>query len=157
MNKKLIFFVVIAGFVGVFFYTALTKTAPIVIENAPEWRTVPAALDEAVRTEKYILVDVYEVGCKYCRAMEREVYPDSTVRQVLDAGFIPAKIDGNSQELITINGTSQTAQEFAQAKGAFAFPTTMIMDSEGNVIKKRTGYMGVDELRQFMYLETSNL
>lgn len=151
MSKKTIITGVIAVFISVFLFNALKKTAPIEIENAPQWRTLAAAQQEAEATSKLILVDVFEVGCKYCRAMEREVYPDSTVRAVLDAGYIPAKVDGNSEELISFNGESIMARDWAQSQGVFVFPGTLILDSEGNQLKQRTGFMNVDELRQFLY------
>jgi len=83
--------------------------------------------------------------------MDREVFPDSTVRQVLDANYIPVRLDGNSEEMITFSGKQISSKEFAQSKGAYVFPTSLILDEEGNVIKKKTGYMGVDEFRQFLY------
>ncbi|GAB5410605.1 MAG: hypothetical protein BalsKO_29700 [Balneolaceae bacterium] len=151
MNKKIIITGLIATFIGVYLFNALSNTAPIEIENAPDWRTLAAAQEEAKKSDKLILVDVYEVGCKYCRAMEREVYPDSTVRTVMDAGYIPAKVDGNSEELITFNGEQLMAREWAQSQGVFVFPGTLILDAEGNQLKQRTGFMNVDELRQFLY------
>ncbi len=51
--------------------------------------------------------------------MEREVYPDSTVRAVLDAGYIPAKVDGNSAEMITFNGEEVMSREWAQSYGVY--------------------------------------
>ena len=151
MSKKVIITLGIAVFVGVYLMNALKNTAPLEIENAPEWRTISEAQEEARETEKLILVDVFEIGCKYCRAMEQEVYPDSTVRAVLDAGYIPAKVDGNSTELITFNGQRMEARKFAQDHGVFVFPGTLILDAEGNLVKQRTGFMNVDELRQFLY------
>ncbi|MCR9133115.1 MAG: DUF255 domain-containing protein [bacterium] len=151
MSKKTIIVIVLAGFVGVFLYNALKNTAPVVVENAPDWKTIEAAQQEARETDKLILVDVYEVGCKYCRAMEREVYPDSTVRAVLDAGYIPAKVDGNSAEMITFNGEEVMSREWAQSYGVYVFPGTLIIDAEGNLIRSKTGFMNVDELRRFLY------
>ncbi|MBO6523069.1 MAG: DUF255 domain-containing protein [Balneolaceae bacterium] len=151
MSKKIIITGVISTFIAIFLFNALKTTAPQEIENAPEWRTLAAAQEEAKESDKLILVDVYEVGCKYCRAMEREVYPDSTVRAVLDAGYIPAKVDGNSEELITFNGEQVMARNWAQSQGVYVFPGTLILDAEGNQVKQRTGFMNVDELRQFLY------
>ena len=151
MKKKTIITIVIAAFVGIFLFNALRNTAPIEIENAPDWMTLAEAQELAAGTDKLILVDVFEVGCKYCRGMERDVYPDSTVRAVLDAGYIPVKVDGNSDERITFNGEQVVSREWAQARGVYVFPGTLILDAEGNLLKQRTGYMNVDELRQFLY------
>lgn len=151
MSKKIIITAVISIFIGIYLFNVLRNTAPQEIENAPDWMTISDAQEEAAETGKLILVDVYEVGCKYCRAMEREVYPDSTVRAVLDAGYIPAKVDGNSEEFITFNGEQVMSRDWAQSQGVFVFPGTLILDAEGNQVKQRTGFMNVDELRQFLY------
>lgn len=151
MNKKAIILVIIAVFIGIYFITAMKNTAPVEVVNAPDWMSITAAQEKAREQEKKILVDVFEVGCKYCRAMEREVYPDSTVRAVLDAGYIPAKVDGNSEDLISFNGKKMMSKEWAQEYGVFVFPGTLIIDADGTLLKSRTGYMNVDELRQFLY------
>jgi len=155
VNKRTIIFIGIAIFGGIFLYSSLKSVEPQVIENAPQWRTLEAGQQEAIESNKLIMLDVYEVGCKYCRAMERDVYPDTTVRVVMDQGYIPVKLDGNSEELITFNGNEMQAKEFAQNKGAYAFPTVIILTADGNVVKKRTGFMNVDELRQFLYNQGS--
>ncbi len=151
MKKRLIILTGIGIFLGIFLYSSLRSVEPKKIENAPNWVTLESAQLEAQETDKLIMVDVYEVGCKYCRAMEREVYPDTTVRIVLDQGYIPVKLDGNSEETIRFNGETLSAREFAQNKGAYAFPTVLVLNANGDVLKKRTGFMNVDELRQFLY------
>lgn len=151
MNKKIIISGIVILFLGVFIFNALSEVKPEKIENAPDWRTVTTAVDEAKSSDKLLLVDVYEVGCKYCRAMEREVYPDSTVRAVLDAGFVPVKVNGNGEDIIEFKGQQMTEAEFAKKYNVRAFPTTLILDADGRMLKKFTGYMNVDELRRFMY------
>ncbi|MEX0719813.1 MAG: DUF255 domain-containing protein [Balneolaceae bacterium] len=151
MQKKYIILIGISIFLGIFVYFSMSNVQPTVVENSPNWVSLQEAQETAATTDKLIFVDVYEVGCKYCRAMDREVFPDSTVRAVMDKGYIPVKVDGNSGELISFNNIEIPSKEFAQSKGAYVFPTTLILDAQGNVIKKKTGFMGVDELRQFMY------
>jgi len=155
MNKKIIISGIVILFLGIFIFNALSEVKPEKIENAPDWRTVTTAVDEAKSNDKLLLVDVYEVGCKYCRAMEREVYPDSTVRAVLDAGFIPVKLNGNGEDIIEFKGEQMTEAAFAKKYNVRAFPTTLILDADGKMLKKFTGYMNVDELRRFMYNPTS--
>ena len=151
MNKKSIVAIVLGAFLGIFVYNALQHTAPVEIVNAPAWRVLDEGLEEALNSDKLVLVDVYEDGCKYCRAMEREVYPDSTVRAVLDAGYIPVKINGNADEPVRWKGEPMSSRSWAQQQGVFVFPGTLILDAQGNLLKRRTGFMNADELRQFMY------
>ena len=150
MNKKSIVAIVLGAFLGIFVYNALQQTAPVEIVNAPAWRALDEGLEEALNSDKLVLVDVYEDGCKYCRAMEREVYPDSTVRAVLDAGYIPVKINGNADEPVRWKGEPMSSRSWAQQQGVFVFPGTLILDAQGNLLKRRTGFMNADELRQFM-------
>ena len=151
MQKKHFILIGIGLFLGIFVYISLSNVQPSVNDNSPEWIPIHEAQEVAASSDKLIFVDVFEIGCRYCRAMDREVFPDSTVRQVLDANYIPVRLDGNSTEPIQFNGEQIVAKDFAQSKGAFVFPTSLILDAEGNVIKKKTGYMGVDEFRQFLY------
>lgn len=151
MQKKHFILIGVAIFLGIFIYISMSNVQPKVIDNSPEWVSLQEAQETALATDKLIFVDVYEVGCKYCRAMDREVFPDSTVRAVMDKGYIPVKVDGNSSEMISFNNTQIPSKEFAQSKGAYVFPTSLILDGEGNVVRKKTGFMGIDELRQFLY------
>lgn len=151
MKKKVFIYLGIGSFLGIFMYNALSNVQPKVIDNAPDWVPITVAEELAADQGKLILVDVFEQGCKFCRAMERDIYPDSTVRIVLDAGYIPVKIDGNSQETIEYKGREIAQLEFAQNFGVYTFPTTLLLDAEGNLVKKRTGFMNVDEFRRFLY------
>ena len=151
MTKKSVIAIVLGVFLGVFVYNAIQKTAPVEIQNAPDWRSLDAGLQEARDSDKLVLVDVYEDGCKYCRAMEREVYPDTTVRAVVDAGYIPVKVNGNADEPVHFQGQILSSRTWAQQQGIYVFPGTLILDPNGNQLKRRTGFMNTDELRQFLY------
>lgn len=151
MKKKYIILAVIVIFLGIFAYSSFSNVKPVEIDNSPDWVALQDAQNMAMESDKLIFVDVYEVGCKFCRAMDREVFPDSTVRAVLDRGYIPVKLDGNSPEMVSFDNTEVPSKAFAQSKGAFAFPTALILDENGNVLKKRTGFMNVDEFRTFLY------
>jgi len=96
------------------------------------------------------MIDIFEVGCQFCRAMEREVYPSPSVRAVLDRDFVPVKINGHSENMITYNGEQMTEQQFASKMGVTAYPFTVIMDSEGNVIDSRRGYMNIVNFSSFL-------
>ena len=108
-------------------------------------------MQEAKDSDKLVLVYVYEYGFKYFLAMEREVYPDTTVRAVLDAGYIPVKVNGNTDEPLRFQGQELSSRTWAQQQGIYVFPGTLILDPNGNQLKRRTGFMNTDELRQFLY------
>lgn len=150
MSRKLIIGSLIAAFIAVFAIYSFYEITPKEIENEPDWQPLTLAIDEVSDGDKLILVDIYEVGCQWCRKMSREVYPSPSVRAILDREFIPVKINGNSESLITYRGREMTEKEFAAEMGVTAFPFTVVLDSDGNIIDKRRGYMDTQSLSRFL-------
>lgn len=150
MNRKIIIGLVIAGFVGFFAFKSFQEVQPDQIENAPEWMPLETAQTQANTEDKLIMIDIYEVGCQYCRAMEREVYPAPTIRAILDREFHPVRINGHSENTLVYKGEEITEAEFARQMGVTAYPFTVIMDGEGNVIDTRRGYMSVINFSRFL-------
>jgi len=150
MKRPLIITGLIAAFLGVFLYNALNEVTPQDIQNAPDWLPIDEAMTKAEQDGRLTIIDIYEVGCQFCRAMNRDVYPAPSTRAVIDRDFYPVKINGNSEESIIFMGEEITQQAFANSLGLTAFPFTVVMDHNGNVINSRRGYMGVQDLTQFM-------
>ncbi|NBC04538.1 MAG: DUF255 domain-containing protein [Bacteroidetes bacterium] len=150
MNRKVIIGLLVAAFIGVYAFYSFQQITPQEIENAPEWIPLETAQAQAANEDKLIMIDIFEVGCQFCRAMEREVYPSPSVRAVLDRDFVPVKINGHSENMITYNGEQMTEQQFASKMGVTAYPFTVIMDSEGNVIDSRRGYMNIVNFSSFL-------
>ncbi|MEX1063049.1 MAG: thioredoxin fold domain-containing protein [Balneolaceae bacterium] len=152
MRRKLVIVSVVTAFAAVFLYFSLDQITPREIENAPEWMDLDTALAQARAepSDKLILIDIYEVGCRFCRQMEREVYPSESIRTLLDNNFYPVKVNGNSGADMVFNNETMTEQEFAARMGVSAFPFTVVMDPEGNVVNSRRGYMGVVDLSRFL-------
>lgn len=148
MRRKIIGSV-ITVFISVFLYFSFVQVTPVDIENAPDWKPLETALSESDEG-KLILIDIYEVGCRFCRQMEREVYPSESIRTLIDSSFIPVKVNGNSDNTLVYNGETMTEQQFASKMGLTAFPFTVVMDANGNVLNTRRGYMGVVELSRFL-------
>ncbi len=150
MKRPLIITATVALFLSIFAYFAFDAVTPKEIENAPDWLNIETAMAKAAEDEKLVLIDIFEVGCQFCRAMSRDVYPAPSTRAVIDRDFHPVKINGNSDNVITFLGEEMTEQQFADKMGLTAFPFTVIMDKEGNVIDQRRGFMDVQGLTRFM-------
>ncbi|MGF1669390.1 MAG: thioredoxin family protein [Balneolaceae bacterium] len=150
MKRSWIIGLFIISFLGVFLYNAFHEVKPRDIENAPEWADLEVALSEASATGRYVLVDIYEAGCQFCKAMDREVYPAPAVRNVLDQKFTVAKINGHSDDLVNFLGETMTQKEFAARMGATAYPFIVVLDSEGNVVNTRRGYLDIVSFTRFL-------
>ena len=150
MNRKIIIALLISGFIGVYIYYSFQQVTPNEIENAPDWMPLETAQKQASADGKLIMIDIYEIGCKFCRAMEREVFPSPSVRAILDRDFYPVKINGHSENRVVYNGEELTEKQFANRMGVTAYPFTVIMDGDGNVIETRRGYMNIVNFSRFL-------
>lgn len=150
MNRKVIIGIVITLFIFIFAYFSFSQIIPQQIENAPEWMNLEQAMTQALNDDRLVLIDIFEVGCQFCRKMDRETYPSPSVRSVLDRDYHPVKINGNSENIMTFMGEELAERDFAARMGVSAFPFTVIMDAEGNVVDRRRGYQDVVGFTRFL-------
>jgi len=150
MKRSWIIGLLITTFIGIFLYNAMQEVKPKEIENAPEWADLEVAMNEAAAKDRYVLVDIFETGCQFCKAMDREVYPAPAVRNVLDQKFTVTKINGHSDDPVTFLGETMTEKEFAAKMGATAYPFIVVLDSSGNIVNTRRGYLDVVSFTRFL-------
>lgn len=150
MNRKVIIGAVITLFIIIFAYFSFSQILPQEIENAPEWMNIEEAMEMASVDNRLLMIDIFEVGCQFCRKMDRETYPSPSVRSVLDRAYHPVKINGNSENMMTFMGEEMAERDFAARMGVTAFPFTVIMDAEGNVIDRRRGYQDIVGFTRFL-------
>lgn len=150
MKRKVIIGSLIAIFIAVFIYFSFMQITPQQIENAPEWMPLQTALEEASEDNRLVMIDIFEVGCRFCRAMDREVYPAPTIRAILDRSFHPVKVNGHSDNMLVFNGEEMSEREFASKMGVTAYPFIVVMDAGGNVVERRRGYQDVVGFSRFL-------
>ena len=63
-------------------------------DDPVHWRVWgPEALADARRTGRPLLVSVGYFACHWCHVMQRESYRDEAVAELLNARFVPVKVD----------------------------------------------------------------
>lgn len=150
MKRKVIIGALITIFIGIFAYFSFTQILPEEIENAPEWMALHDALEHAAVDDRLLMIDIYEVGCQFCRKMDRETYPSPSVRAILDRSFHPVKINGHSENKVIFKGEEMSEREFASMMGVTAYPFIVVMDADGNVIDRRRGYQDIVGFSRFL-------
>lgn len=103
------------------------------------WIDAPAdALAEAARTGRPIVAYVTSDHCGYCRKMERETWSEPAVGRLVSERFVPLRLhaDKNPAEV--------------QALRVRAFPTTVLISSEGRAFTGRSGFMAPAELAELL-------
>ncbi len=86
------------------------------------------AAAESARTGKPILLQVTADWCGYCKKMLRETFPDEKLAKKINECFIPVVLDADENE------------EIVDAIGITAFPSTVIISPDLDVIGRVRGF-----------------
>ena len=94
---------------------------------------------KAKSDQKLIFVDAFASWCGPCKRMASQVFPDPKVGDYFNSNFVCLKIDMEKPE----------NAEFAGKYPVSAYPTLMVLDSEGKVVLKQVGGTTPDGLIAF--------
>lgn len=133
--------------VATLLFGALAATSPAIAappatasDEKTTWRTdLPAALAEAAKQDKTVLLRFTANWCGPCRVMDARVWPDQSVQAELADKFIIVKRDIDEEQSIAI----------AQKYGVRGVPTILLLDSNGKEIA-RSGFMSSPETVRFL-------
>jgi thiol:disulfide interchange protein DsbD len=92
------------------------------------------ALAEAKNTNKYVFIDFYADWCTYCRQMEENTYTDPQVQQKISQNYVFVKIDTNNNPEVSSNYK------------VYGLPTIIILNSNGQEVKRIEGYQSPTQL-----------
>jgi len=90
--------------------------------------------------DKPIFIDISASWCGWCKKMKKNIYSQDAVGMALNNGFVPVSLDGEVGD----------GKELYNNLNLQGFPTQVIMDAKGNVLKKNTGYLNEKELLAFI-------
>jgi len=97
------------------------------------WHTdLNSALNTAQNSNKLVLVDVYAPWCGWCKEMDKNTFQNPQVQQKL-----------SNYVLVRVNGDDNP--DFTRKYQVYSYPTILIMDSTGNLIKTITGYQDPED------------
>ncbi len=99
-------------------------------EAGPTWRDdLDAAHKEAEATGRRVLLKWTAVWCGPCKVMDREAFMDREVVALIDAGFIPVKLDFDAKRAM------------AREMRINAIPTVHIFTADGAEVARHTGLL----------------
>ncbi len=128
MNIKIIILAAIVVLIMALTVSFFTSTDNNQSADDLKWNTdMNSALNMAQNTNKLILVDVYAPWCGYCKEMDKETLQNPEVQQKL-----------SNYVLLRINGDENP--ELMQKYQVYGYPTVLIIDPRGNLVKRIYGY-----------------
>lgn len=113
---------------------ALTVAAACLAAPSPiKWgNSLDKGLATAKTSSKVVLADFATSWCGWCKKLDSDVYPNAKVTKIIDDHFVPVKLDGDKEKAL------DTKYKVT------GYPTIVILDGDGAVLKKIVGYMPVD-------------
>jgi thioredoxin-related protein len=115
-----------------------------------EWKTISEALDQAPKTNKKIILDVYTDWCGWCKRMDRDTYADSTVAAYMQEHYIASKMNPEKSGTLTYDGREFSQQEFGQALGISGYPATAVFNEKGELLTVIPGYIKAAEFLRIL-------
>lgn len=100
------------------------------------WRkNLAKGIVEAKTSKKYVLVDVYTDWCGWCHRLDDDTYSAAPVVKFLNKSFVCVKVNGDDK--------SQGAYVVGKY-GVRGFPTIIVLNPDGSLCAKMSGYVGPD-------------
>ncbi|KAF5069009.1 Thiol:disulfide interchange protein DsbD [anaerobic digester metagenome] len=100
-----------------------------------KWSTdLNSSLEEAKSTDKLVFIDFYADWCPYCKELDEKTFPEARVQQKLSQNYVAVKVNTDNNP------------ELASKYKIYGLPTVVILNSDGQELKRYSGYINSDEL-----------
>ncbi len=103
-------------------------------EAAVYWRdSWDAALEEAKKEKKALVLELYMETCPHCQRLHRETHTDQEVAKALNTRFIPVRLEGRNH------------MDIVKKFNVTGAPTTIIVSPEGKELHRFAGFYPPNE------------
>jgi thiol-disulfide isomerase/thioredoxin len=109
--------------------------------DALKWVTFEESKGLASSQNKPIFVDVYADWCQPCKLMDKQVFPEDSVKNILTNRYVLAKINGDD---------AVVGDTLRKLFGIKAYPTYIVLNSSGRERKRHIGFMPKSEMIKWL-------
>ena len=92
------------------------------------------AIELARKSNKLIFIDFYTTWCSPCKKLDKIVFQNDSIRQILGKDYI----------LLKYNAENDTVFHLSKKHHVRSYPTAIVLNSEGYVVNRKYGFPGED-------------
>lgn len=145
MNQRDTTYAKWVGLAGIVFLIAAAVLDYWPASDPLKWTSFEEARGVAASQNKPIFVDVYAEWCGPCKMMDKVVFPDDSVKNILMTRFVLAKIDGDDPVL---------GDTLKNQFGIRAYPTYIVLSPMGKERKRQVGFIPKTNLIKWLNDDT---
>lgn len=144
-NKSWVFLLVIVlvliGLGGLRFLNVIGPRG----KTAIQWRSdYAAALQEAAKEDRLVLLYFFADWCPPCIKMKDNVWPENRVERIVKSSFVPVLID------LSDNNKQSPQSRLADQFKIENIPTMLILDADGSVLDQRGQLLAARDMVGFL-------
>src|SRR5688572_30791637 len=107
--------------------------------DGPDWiRDDRAAFAQARAGQRFVLLYLEATWCHWCHVMDHDTYGDAAVRKLIDAHYVPLRIDQDARP------------DLANRYRDYGWPATIVFAADGSEIVKRRGYIAPERFARLL-------
>ncbi|MEM6963428.1 MAG: thioredoxin fold domain-containing protein [Bacteroidota bacterium] len=157
MNKLILFLTIISFLQGTPLSAQETKSV--------RWLSFEQLEDSLAIHPKKVFIDFYTDWCTYCRKMDKVVFTNPEVIDLLNEAYYAVRFDAETDSTVIFGGRTlvndqvgksrnpihQMAQLLALREGQFTAPILVILDEKFRVTARYFQYMDSKKLLKVLY------
>jgi thioredoxin-related protein len=103
--------------------------------------------DKAKKENKFMFIDAYATWCGPCKEMDKKVYTDKKVGDVVNSQFISVKLqmDETDKDDELVQSWYPVVKDFKQRYSIEGYPTFLFFNGDGKLIHKGLGYKSTSD------------
>ena len=127
------------------FAAALLSAMPMLAQGAVWHEDLDSALREAKGSHRQVFVDIWAEWCPPCQRMRKEVFPTPQAQAALKK-VVAASVMVEKKDRTPIPAGVAVDQKY----GTQAYPTLVMLDEDGKLLRRHTGALDPAGLARFI-------